>query len=154
MARARHTSESDVLDEMLCFDLYTASRSLTRRYWPLLDKHHLTYPQCLVLVMLGGTGPSSIKDIVGALRLDHATLTPMLRRMEQAGVVARERDRDDVRVVQLTLTEYGARIHAASDEIQCRIRQDLALTPDQMRHLQLTLRDVTTSVERALAQTD
>lgn len=154
MARTRHTSESDVLDELLCFDLYAASRALTRRYRPLLEEHGLTYPQYLVLVVLGGTGPSSIKVLAGTLRLDHATLTPMLRRMEEAGLLSRDRDPHDARVVQLALTEHATRIHAAFGQIQCRIREDLGLTPDEARRLQLMLRDVATSVERALAPAD
>lgn len=154
MARTRHTSESDVLDELFCFDLYAASRAMTRRYRPLLEEHGVTYPQYLVLVVLGGAGPSSIKELAGTLRLDHATLTPMLRRMEEAGLLARDRDPDDARVVRLALTEHALRIHAAFDQIQCRIRDDLGLAPEDARSLQLMLRDVATSVERALAPAD
>lgn len=154
MARTRHTSESDVLDELFCFDLYAASRALTRRYRPLLAEHGLTYPQYLVLVVLGGAGPSSIKELAGTLRLDHATLTPMLRRLEEVGLLARDRDPDDARVVRLALTEHAVRIHAAFDQIQCRISKDLGLAPEEVRHLQLMLRSVSTSVDRALASGD
>ena len=154
MARSRHTSESDVLDDLFCFDLYAASRALTRRYRPLLAEHGLTYPQYLVLVVLGGAGPTSIKELAGTLRLDHATLTPMLRRMEDAGLLARDRDRHDARVVRLALTEHAVRIHAAFDQIQCRISEDLGLAPEEARRLQLMLRGVATSVERALTPPD
>lgn len=150
MARARHIAHTDVLDELLCFDLYAASRALTRRYRPLLEEYGLTYPQYLVLVVLGGDGPSSFKELAGTLRLDHATLTPMLRRMEGAGLVSRERDPDDARVVRLALTEHGARVCVASKRIQYRISTDLGLVPEEARRLQLLLRDVATSVERAL----
>ena len=150
MARARHIAHTDVLDELLCFDLYAASRALTRRYRPLLEEYGLTYPQYLVLVVLGGDGPSSFKELAGTLRLDHATLTPMLRRMEEAGLVSRERGLDDARVVRLALTERGARVCVASKRIQCRISKDLGLAPEEARRLQLLLRDVATSVERAL----
>jgi DNA-binding MarR family transcriptional regulator len=114
----------------------------------------LTYPQYLVLVVLGGAGPCPIKELAGTLRLDHATLTPMLRRMEEADLVARDRDPDDARVVRLALTEHAARIHAAFDQIQGRIGEDLGLAPEEARRLQLMLRDVATSVERALAPAD
>lgn len=143
-----------MLDELFCFDLYAASRALTRRYRPLLKEYGLTYPQYLVLVVLGGAGPCPIKELAGTLRLDHATLTPMLRRMEEADLVARDRDPDDARVVRLALTERAARIHAAFDQIQCRIGEDLGLAPEEARRLQLMLRDVATSVERALAPAD
>ncbi|MDQ3106139.1 MAG: MarR family transcriptional regulator [Actinomycetota bacterium] len=154
MMRTRHTLESDVLDELLCFDLYAASRALTRRYRPLLEEHGLTYPQYLVLVVLGGAGPSSIKELVGTLRLDHATLTPILRRMEKAGLLARDRDLDDARVVRLALTEHGTRVHAVTETVKCRISADLGLTPDEAHRLQLALRDVATSAERALKSAD
>jgi len=154
MAWTRHTSDSDVLDNLFCFDLYAASRALTRRYRPLLAEHGLTYSQYLVLVVLGGAGPSSIKELAGTLRLDHATLTPILRRMEEAGLLTRDRDPGDARVVRLALTEDAVRIHAAFEAIQCRISEDLGLAPEAARRLQLMLRDVATSVERALAPAD
>lgn len=154
MNRARHISQSDVLDELLCFDLYAASRAMTRRYRPLLAEHHVTYPQYLVIVVLGGTGPSSIKELAGTLRLDHATLSPLLRRLESSRLIAREKDPHDARMVRLVLTERGASVYAASDEIQCRIGADLGLTADQIRSLQVVLRDVAGSTERALAAAD
>ena len=78
-----------MLDELFCFDLNAASRALTRRYRPLLKEYGLTYPQYLVLVVLGGAGPCvPIKEFAGTLRLDHATLTPMLQRMEEADLFA------------------------------------------------------------------
>lgn len=106
-----------------------------------------------MLVVLGGAGPCPIKELAGTLRLDHATLRPMLRRMEEADLVARDRD-PDARVVRLALTEHAARIHAAFDQIQGRIGEDLGLAPEEARRLQLMLRDVATSVERALAPAD
>ena len=76
------------------------------------------------------------------------------RRRCLAASLARARDPDDARVVRLALTEHAARIHAAFDQIQCRISEDLGLAPGEARGLQLMLRDVATSVERALAPGD
>lgn len=92
--------------------------------------------------------------LAGTLRLDHATLTPTLRRMEEAGLLARDRDPDDARVVRLALTEDAVRIHAAFEAIQCQISEDLGLAREAARRLQLLLREVATSVERALTPAD
>ena len=117
-----------VLEELVCFDLYAASRAMTRRYRPLLEKHGLTYPQYLVVVVLGGAGASSIKQLAGALRLEHATLTPLLRRMEDAELVRRQRDPEDGRSYLLDLTERGRDVYAAADDVQCQITDDLGLS--------------------------
>lgn len=154
MSRTRYVHPSAALDDLLCFDLYAASRAMTRRYRPLLAELGLTYPQYLVVVALGATGPASIKQLAGTLRLDHATLTPLLQRMESAGLLTRERDPADRRSVLLGLTEQGQDAFAATEAVQCTISEDFGLTPEQQRDLQMTLRHVTASIEGALAATD
>ena len=139
-----------VLEELLCFDLYAASRAMTRRYRPLLERHGLTYPQYLVVVVLGGTGPRSIKDLATTLRLDHATLTPLLRRLEESGLVSRRRDPEDGRSFLLELTDRGREVHAATDDVQCRINDDLTLSTERVRELQAALRAVADAMEHAL----
>jgi DNA-binding MarR family transcriptional regulator len=145
---ARH---GGILDELVCFDLYVASRAMTRRYRPVLDEHGITYPQYLVVLYLGETGPSTIKDVAEALRLDHATLTPMLRRMQAQDLIAREVDANDRRSVRLALTSRGRHVHAGADRVQCTIRDDLGLTADELRHLQTTLRRVESAMGDAIA---
>ncbi|SEB87908.1 DNA-binding transcriptional regulator, MarR family [Nocardioides exalbidus] len=142
-------TDHDVLDELVCFDLYAASRAMTQRYRPLLEEWGLTYPQYLVVVLLGGTGQSSIKDLAATMRLDHATLTPLLRRMEDAGLVTRRRDPDDGRSSLVGLTDLGREAHAGADAVQCRIVEDLGLAPDDVRALQLLLRGITASMDHA-----
>ncbi|MBK0084553.1 MarR family transcriptional regulator [Lactococcus sp. S64] len=95
------------LSEHLCFSLYTTSRAIQRLYIPALEKHHLTYPQYLVLVSLYDLGKISIKRIGKELDLASNTLTPMLKRMEEYGLVKRERSKDDERIVLLTITNFG-----------------------------------------------
>ncbi|MCL8252997.1 MarR family transcriptional regulator [Aeromicrobium fastidiosum] len=142
MTRSTPEQVDDALDALVCFDLYVASRAMTRRYRPVLDEHGITYPQYLVVLYLGSAGPSTIKGVAQALRLDHATLTPMIRRMEGSGLLVREHDAADRRSVRLTLTDAGRAVHAASDQVQCTIRDDLGMTPDELRDLQTTLRRV------------
>ncbi|MET0819590.1 MAG: MarR family transcriptional regulator [Aeromicrobium sp.] len=143
--------DGGILDELVCFDLYVASRAMTRRYRPVLERHGITYPQYLVALYLGESGPSTIKDVAEALRLDHATLTPMLRRMETQGLLAREIDVNDRRSVRLTLTPRGRQVHAGADDVQCTIRDDLGLTADELRQLQATLRRVEVAMGEATA---
>jgi DNA-binding MarR family transcriptional regulator len=143
--------DRDILDELVCFDLYVASRALTRRYRPVLERHGITYPQYLVVLHLGASGASTIKDVAGALRLDHATLTPMIRRMESHGLVERQTDPDDRRSVRLTLTPQGRQVHAEADAVQCTIRDDLGLSPDEARELQSVLRRIESAMDAALA---
>ncbi|MBD8606961.1 MarR family transcriptional regulator [Aeromicrobium sp. CFBP 8757] len=142
MTRSTPEQVDDALGALVCFDLYVASRAMTRRYRPVLDEHGITYPQYLVVLHLGSAGPSTIKGVAQALRLDHATLTPIIRRMEGSGLLVREHDEADRRSVRLTLTDAGRAVHAASDEVQCTIRDDLGMTPDELRDLQTTLRRV------------
>ena len=142
MANSAQTPGDHALAELVCFDLYVASRAMTRRYRPVLEEHGITYPQYLVVLYLGSAGPSTIKDVAGSLRLDHATLTPLLRRMEARQLLVRESDAADRRSVRLTLTDAGRAIHAASDEVQCTIRDDLEMSVDEVRELQAVLRRV------------
>lgn len=150
MTRSRYASRSSALEEMLCFDLHAAARAMSRRYRPLLAHLGLTYPQYLVLVVLGADGPATLKELAGALRLDHATLTPMVRRMEDAGLVVRDSDPADGRLVRLSLTAAGQDAAATSEDIQCRLREDLGLGPEEMRALQQALRGVAESAEQAV----
>lgn len=94
-------------DEMVCFSLYAASRATTQAYRALLEPWGITYSQYLVLVMLWSEGEQSVSALGDALQLDSGTLSPMLRRMEQSGLVTRDRSGTDERVVTVTPTERG-----------------------------------------------
>lgn len=103
-----------VTDEMVCFSLYAASRATTQAYRELLEPHGLTYAQYLVLVVLWTEGERSVRELGEALQLDSGTLSPMLRRMETAGLVERRRTSSDERVVTVSATARGA---ALQDEL-------------------------------------
>src|SRR3546814_10727209 len=110
---ARHAQLE--LDLQLCFPLYAASRALTRAYAPLLGAHDLTYPQYLTLLALwSGSEPMSVGDLGDRLRLDSGTLTPLLKRLEAAGLVSRLRDPADERRVLVSVTAAG---DALQDEL-------------------------------------
>lgn len=96
------------LDRQLCFSLYRASRGITRAYRSLLDELGLTYPQYLVMLVLWqDLAPVGLNDIGTRLGLDSGTLTPLLRRLEEAGFITRTRGRDDERRRVISLTQSG-----------------------------------------------
>jgi MarR family transcriptional regulator, organic hydroperoxide resistance regulator len=82
---------SPLLDDQLCFALYAAQRAVTAAYRPVLEELGLTYPQYLVLLVLWERGETTVKELAAALRLDYGTMSPLLKRLESAGVVRRER---------------------------------------------------------------
>ncbi|MFD3617154.1 MarR family winged helix-turn-helix transcriptional regulator [Streptomyces sp. NPDC058676] len=96
-----------LLDDQLCFALYAAQRAVTAAYRPLLEDLGLTYPQYLVLLVLWERGEITIKELSGALRLDYGTLSPLLKRLESAGLVRRERAANDERSVLVACTGRG-----------------------------------------------
>ena len=95
------------LDRQICFPLYAASNLINRLYRPVLSELGLTYPQYLVMLALWETSPRTVGALGEALYLDSGTLTPLLKRMEQAGLVERRRDPEDERRVQVDLTRAG-----------------------------------------------
>jgi DNA-binding MarR family transcriptional regulator len=112
------------LDEQLCFALYSASRAFTRAYAPLLGPLGLTYPQYLVLLVLWDRGELSVSGLGEQLGLDSGTLTPLLKRMEESGLIARTRDTADERVVRVALTRAGRALEKRAKsiplELACR----------------------------------
>lgn len=132
-----------VLDDLICFDLYAASRQVTAAYRPILGELGLTYPQYLVLVVLGAHDEMLIKDVGRELRLDHATLSPLLRRLERDGLLTRRRSSDDERAVVVALTDAGRGVHARFGEVHCRIAEALGITAEQAEQLRSLLRGLT-----------
>jgi DNA-binding MarR family transcriptional regulator len=96
------------LSRQLCFALYAASRATVNLYRAVLEPLGLTYPQYLVLLVLGEHGQITVKDLGRELMLDSGTLSPLLKRMESAGLVRRVRRPDDERCVLVSLTRVGA----------------------------------------------
>lgn len=96
-----------LLDRQVCFPLYAATNLLTRMYGPVLAELGLTYPQYLVLLVLWEQSPQTVGSLGARLYLDSGTLTPLLKRMEAAGLVTRQRDPQDERRVLIDLTPDG-----------------------------------------------
>ncbi len=104
------------LKNQLCFPLYAASRMTTKLYAPLLDKLNITYPQYLVLLVLWEKGKQTVREIGNQLFLESNTLTPLLKRMEEKGLIERKRSLRDERNVLVALKEKGI---ALKEEASC-----------------------------------
>ncbi len=100
------------LDDQLCFALYSASMSVGRLYKPLLDEMGITYPQFLVLSALNEAGTLTVGGLAVRLSLEPSTITPLVKRLEVAGLVTRKRGQTDERQVQVALTEAGQGVMA------------------------------------------
>lgn len=102
------------LDDQLCFSLYGASLAINRAYKPLLDALEITYPQYLVLSALWEVDGQSVGAIAERLGLDSSNVTPLVKRMEAAGLLSRERNPADERQVVVSLTDHGRDMQARS----------------------------------------
>jgi DNA-binding MarR family transcriptional regulator len=105
------------LDAQLCFLLYATTRSVMQAYAPLLDPLGVTYPQYLVLLVLWEEDGATVGRLGARLHLDSGTLTPLLKRLEAAGLVRRERSAQDERVVQIYLTPAGRRLRERAEGV-------------------------------------
>jgi len=135
------------LDRQLCFPLYATSRALTRAYAPLLDPFGLTYPQYLTMLALWAQPDGmTVGDLGRRLHLDSGTLTPLLKRLEAAGLVARRRDPADERRVVVTPTDEGERLQDQVAHVPGAVASKLDLTLDEG----ITLHTLLTRVLRTL----
>nr|WP_315206602.1 MarR family transcriptional regulator [uncultured Albidiferax sp.] len=124
------------LDNQLCFALYSASLAMTKLYKPLLNALGLTYPQYLAMLVLWERDGQMVSELGDRLSLDSGTLTPLLKRMETAGWISRQRDVQDERRVFITLTPAGRTLKAEAAKVppcilsatQCSIPEITALT--------------------------
>ncbi|MFG2848594.1 MarR family winged helix-turn-helix transcriptional regulator [Kitasatospora sp. NPDC048296] len=142
-----------LLDDQMCFALYAASRAVTGLYRPLLDDLGLTYPQYLVLLTLWDRDAVTVKELGAALHLDYGTLTPLLKRLEVAGLLRRERRPDDERAVVITLTEEGTVLRERARAIPAAIGDAMGLDPEEFERTRATLRRLTDNVTRHAAIT-
>lgn len=125
-----------LLDNQLCFALYSSSLAMTKLYRPLLDELGLTYPQYLAMLVLWERDGVTVSELGERLFLDSGTLTPLLKRLEGAGLVARIRDVRDERRVHVSLTAAGRKLKAKAQKIpgcvlaasQCSIPELVQLT--------------------------
>ncbi|SRR5260370_11350076 len=131
------------LDTHLCFALYEASRATIDVYRPMLDELGITYPQYLVMLILWEKGKCSVKEIGNLLHLDSGTLSPLLKRLEAAGLIKRQRRPADERVVDISLTENGHALEKRATTIPEKFHCELDLSFDEYMDLLTRLKKLT-----------
>lgn len=141
------------LDDLLCFATYGAGLAFNRVYRRLLDRHGLTYPQYLVLVVLWQDDNVTIGRLGEQLSLDTNTLTPMVKRLEAMGFVKRRRDRADERRVLVALTEKGRDVRQGAEDIMHCIAEACGLSPERLESLTSEMRTLRRHLE-AYAEED
>ena len=122
------TDDPLALDHFLCFAVYSVSHAFTRVYKPLLDRLGLTYTQYLAMAVLWERDDQTVGSIGERLHLESSTLTPLLKRLEQSGYVARARDPADERQVRLSLTASGRSLKAKAAHIPACILKATGLS--------------------------
>ncbi|HEX5934139.1 MAG TPA: MarR family transcriptional regulator [Pseudorhizobium sp.] len=127
---------------MLCFAIYGAAHAFNRAYKPLLDPLGLTYPQYLVMRTLWMEDDQTVKVIGERLGLDSGTLSPLLKRLEQAELVRRVRDRDDERQVRIMLTDKGRGLEAEAAGVMGAIGSAVGCSLDEAEALRTGLLDL------------
>ncbi|MBP2325230.1 DNA-binding MarR family transcriptional regulator [Kibdelosporangium banguiense] len=134
------------LDDQLCFGLYSASRAVTSLYRVVLEDLDLTYPQYLVMLALWEEDHRQVKELGTELNLDSGTLSPLLKRLETAGLVRRTRQADDERSVRISLTDSGLALRERADGIPAIIGEAMALDANGLARMRADLDKLAASV--------
>jgi DNA-binding MarR family transcriptional regulator len=139
-------STAPVLDEMLCFALYSASRLMGQKYRTLLAPWDLTYSQYLVLVVLWDDDGVTVGELGDQLGLDSGTLSPLLKRMEARGLLTRTRSSADERVVTVNLTDRGRDLREDLSEIPACLARETGLTAPEAHKMLGMVRELTSTM--------
>jgi DNA-binding MarR family transcriptional regulator len=127
------------LDQQLCFALAVASRSVIGAYRPILEPLGLTHPQYLVMLALWETEPRSLTELADVLRLEPATLSPLVKRLEAAGLLTRQRSAADERHLAVRLTEAGRALRAEATRVPPQVVAALGVDVEELSELHARL---------------
>ncbi|AVB15872.1 MULTISPECIES: MarR family winged helix-turn-helix transcriptional regulator [Pseudomonas syringae group] len=142
--------DSLLLDNQLCFALYSTSLMMTKVYKPLLQALGLTYPQYLAMMVLWEKDGLTVGDVSTRLLTDPGSLTPLLKRLEGEGFISRTRSKEDERVVLLHLTEQGRALQHQALSIPGCILSASSLNMERLRDLQTQLLDLRDHLHQSL----
>ncbi len=134
------------LENQLCFPLYASSRMITRLYQPLLEKLGLTYPQSIIMLVLWEHDSLSIREIGDQVQLNTNTLTPLLKRMSEQGLLRRERSAEDERRVLITLTQKGMDMKADAQSVPVELMQTMNFPLEKAIQLKTLLDELLTDL--------
>ena len=123
------------LDNQLCFPLYACAKEIVRRYKPFLDEIDLTYTQYIVMMVLWEEREINVKELGSRLYLDSGTLTPVLKRLEQKGLITRQRGDKDERVLTVSITKEGDELKDKAVEIPVKMAGCVSLEPQDAAEL-------------------
>ncbi|WUO21528.1 MarR family transcriptional regulator [Streptomyces sp. NBC_00287] len=137
------------LDRQICFSLHAAARAFNGVYRVILKDLGLTYPQYLVMLVLWEHGDLPVKKLGEHLRLDSGTLSPLLKRLESAGLVRRERSARDERSVEVRLTEEGSALREQALQVPRRIAAATGFDVEEIGALRSRLDELTTALDEA-----
>jgi DNA-binding MarR family transcriptional regulator len=137
------------LEQQVCFALAVASRTVISTYRPVLEPLGLTHPQYLVMLALWGAEPLSVTDLSRLLDLDPGTVSRLLRRLEAANLVRRDRDTADERLLAVVLTAKGRTLRKRALEVPGTVLERLGMDLDELIELHRRLTDVIAAAKRA-----
>lgn len=123
------------LDKQLCFRLYSVSRKMTKAYQPLLEKYQLTYPQYIVMLAIFEDKVIDFKQLSNKVNLKTGTLTPIVQKLESLGYVTREKNSDDFRKLNISLTEQGKELNMDIVDVPIGLSQKLQISIDMYETL-------------------
>jgi DNA-binding MarR family transcriptional regulator len=133
------TNESLKLENQLCFSLYAASRLVTKCYQPILDNLGITYPQYLVLMVLWESDSVNLSLLSEKLKLQSNTLTPLLKRMQELGLVDRIRSQKDERSIVISLTAKGENLKSEAHLLQAQLMDNIGISKTEATQLHALL---------------
>jgi DNA-binding MarR family transcriptional regulator len=143
------TTPELLIENQLCFTIYACSREITKLYQPYLDKIGLTYSQYIVMLVLWERQQCTVKEIGEALFLDSGTLTPLLKRLQAAGLIVRERSVQDERKVLISLTEQGWKLQSDATCIPGKMMEGTTMSSDESTELLYQFKNLLNRVHEA-----
>jgi DNA-binding MarR family transcriptional regulator len=136
------------LDNQLCFAVYACAREITKLYHPLLRELGLTYTQYITMLALWEEDRVTVKQLGQRLYLDSGTLTPLLKKLEQLGLLTRSRDKQDERSVIIALSEQGIRLQERALEIPEKLLCRVGVTPEEVAALKEQITGIMNKVQQ------
>ena len=140
------------LERQVCFALTIASRSIVAAYKPVLEPLGITHPQYLVMLALWGSEPVTVSELARTLHQDASTLSPLLKRLEAQGLIARRRSAVDERRLEVTLTPTGSSFRSAAAAVPVAMAERLGMNPDELSALHRSMLELTEASRRSLGE--
>lgn len=141
-------SKTPKLENQICFPLYVIAKEITGLYRPFLDELDMTYPQYLVMMVLWESDGLAVSHIGDKLFLDSGTLTPLLKRLENKGFIARKRKKEDERVVEAFLTEVGKKLQQRACEIPSKLQQKMDVQAEDLLELKESIQKILNKIQK------